>query len=311
MRNESDRLLRSVAEALEVSERAGCRLQVSHLKAAGRRTRGRVGEALEAMEEARARGTLVNHDVYPYEAASTELASCLPPWAHEGSVQSLLERLSDAGTLRRMRREVEAPEGSDWDNAVASCGYEGIVVAATTSGEFEGESIAAIGRRLGLEPFEALAHVLVAESLEVAVIEFCMDEADVVTALSSPHGMVGSDGLPPGTGGKPHPRRFGTFPKVLRTFVRESGTLSLGEAIRKMTSLPAETFSLAGRGIVEAGAVADLVVFDPETVGDRGTYDDPVRAPVGIDVVMLGGEIAVENGRFLQVRHGRRLRPGA
>lgn len=309
MRNESDLLSTSVSEALEVARRAGCRLQISHLKAAGRLTRGRLPEVLEAMDEARAAGVRVSHDVYPYEAASTELASCLPPWAHEGSVQSLLDRLRDAGSRQEMRDEVEAREGSGWDNAVASCGYDGIVVATTASGEFEGESIAAIGRRLDMEPFDALAHVLVSEALEVSVIEFCMDGADVEVALRAPHGMVGSDGLPPGTGGKPHPRRFGTFPRVLGAFVRDGNVLSLGEAVRKMTSLPAETFSLPGRGVIEEGAVADLVIFDPETVADCGTYDDPVRSPAGIDVVMLGGDVAVQGGRFLHLRRGRRLRP--
>lgn len=311
MRNESDHLLRSIDEALEVARRSGCRLQISHLKAAGRRSRGTMSAALEALDTAREGGTAVSHDVYPYEAASTELVSCLPPWAHEGSVQSLLDRLQDDGARRRMRREVEDTDSTDWDNAVASCGYDGIVVAATSSGDFVGESIAAIAERLDLEPFDAMAHVLSVEALEVAVIEFCMDEADIVTALSEPHGMVGSDGLPPGTGGKPHPRRFGTFPRVLRSAVRESGVLSLGEAVRKMTSLPAETFSLRGRGVVEEGAIADLVVFDPATVGDVGTYDDPVRSPVGIDLVMLGGEVTVRDGRYLGVRRGRRLRPGS
>lgn len=308
LRNESDHVLASLGEALEVARRTRCRLQVSHLKSAGQPNYGKVGEMLAAMERARGEGAQVSHDVYPYEAASTELASCLPPWAHEGSSTELLERLADPAQRDKMRRDVEAA-ASDWDNAVASCGYEAIVVASTASGEFEGESLTAIAERLGIEPFDAMAHVLSSERLEVAVIEFCMSEDDVTTALRAPHAMVGSDGLPPGTGGRPHPRRFGTFPRILRRFVRETGALELAEAVRKMTSLPAETFGLTDRGVICSGAIADVVVFDPVSVGDRGTYDDPARSPVGIDHVLVGGHPAVLDGKWQHVRHGKRLAP--
>jgi N-acyl-D-aspartate/D-glutamate deacylase len=155
----------------------------------------------------------------------------------------------------------------------------------------------------------ALVHVLLEEELDVWMVVFLMDEADVERILADEHTSIGTDGAPPGTGGKPHPRTFGAFPRVLGRYVRERGLLTLEEAVRRMTSLAADTFGIADRGRLVAGAVADLVVFDPMTVAGDANYEDPVHAPRGVRTVLQGGTPAVVDGRFVGGRHGERLRP--
>ncbi|MGI8614537.1 MAG: N-acyl-D-amino-acid deacylase family protein [Nocardioidaceae bacterium] len=308
MRGEGRMLLDSVAEAVRVGEVSERPVQISHLKAAGRAVWGRMGEVLDLLDAARGRGVDITHDVYPYLAGSTMLTATLPPWFQEGGNPSVMRRLADPQTVARLRRDVESDDGS-WENHVAACGWAGIVVASSRSHAHDGLSLQAIADRAGLEPFEALVDVLRTEELNASMIIFSMREEDLVEALVHPLTMIGSDGLPPGGGGRPHPRMWGTFPRVLSRYVRETGALSLEEAVRKMTSLPARRFGLANRGQVRPGAVADLVVLDPGTVHDEADYDDPVRPARGIIDVLVGGRLAVDAGRYMGERAGRRLVP--
>lgn len=308
MRGEGPMLLKSIEEALEIGKTAGRPVQISHLKAAGRAVWGRMGEALTLLEDARARGIDVTQDVYPYLAGSTMLTATLPPWAQEGGNPSVLGRLADQTSLDRLRRDIEGDDGL-WENHVAACGWSGIVVASSRSHTHDGKSLQQIAEEADIEPFQALVDVLGGEDLEASMIVFSMREEDLVTALAHPLTMIGSDGLPPGRGGKPHPRMWGTFPRILSRYVRELGILSLEEAVRKMTSLPARRFGLTGRGEIRPGAVADLVVFDPGTVEDRADYADPVQPAAGIDQVWVGGRLAVDGGRYCGRRAGSRLAP--
>ncbi len=196
-----------------------------------------------------------------------------------------------------------------WENPVASVGFDGILVSTTASHQWEGLTLAEIAERQGVAPLDALVDLLVAERLNVSMVSFSMADADLELAMADPHTMIGSDGLPPGTGGRPHPRLYGTFPRVLGRYVRERHVLDLPEAVRRMTSLPAATFDIPHRGVVAAGKVADLVAFDPVRVADVGDYWDPVHPPVGIAWVAQAGNTVVEHGQWVGPRSGRRLRP--
>ncbi len=307
LRNEGGRLLEAVGEAIEVARRAGCRLQVSHLKAAGRPAWGSVPKALRLMDEAWNEGIRVHHDVYPYEANSTLLSACLPPWFHDGGHAATLDRLRDPGALRRAEHDIETDDGT-WENWVAGSGWDRVLVASARDTGAEGHTLTELAERTRRRPFEVLTDLLVASELTAWMSVFAMSPADVTDALLHPRALVGSDGAPPGGSGKPHPRGFGTFTRVLAHYVRETGLLSWEEAIAKMTSRTAAAFGLTGRGVITAGAAADLVLFDPATVADRATFTDPTRSSAGIELVVLNGRTAFEAGEATGPRAGYRLR---
>lgn len=308
MRGESGRLLASVDEALEVGRRAGCRVQISHLKASGRGNWGLVRDALVAIDRARQAGVDVRQDVYPYTAGSTMLTAALPPWFQEGGDGRVLDRLRDADCLARLRAELAAGD-AEWENFVHGAGWDGVVVASSASHRFDGRSLQEIADAAGADPFDILVEILLTERLRASMIVHSMAEGDLRSALEHPATMVGSDGLPPGTGGRPHPRGYGTFPRVLARYVRERRVLGLEEAVRRMTSLPAETFGLTDRGLLEPGRAADVVALDPDAVRDLADYATPVRDPEGIGWVMQNGQVVVEAGAYVGPRCGRRLRP--
>lgn len=310
MRGEGSQLFDSIAEAVAIGERAGRRVHVSHLKTAGRPNWGRMTAALEVLDQARARGLDVRHDIYPYTAGSTMLTASLPPWFQEGGAPSVLRRLADHTDLDRLRGQLGKDDGT-WENHIYGAGWDGIVVASSATHEFDGRSLTQIAEDLGIEPFDALVRVLLQEELKVSMIVHSMQEDDLALALGHELTMVGSDGLPPGVGGKPHPRTYGTFPRVLARYSRELGILDLPEAVRRMTSLAAESFGLSDRGVIAPGKAADLVAFDPATIRDRAEYAEPTREPEGISWVMVNGRLVVRDGRYLGPRSGQRLTPTA
>uniref|UniRef100_UPI001E47C6FE N-acyl-D-amino-acid deacylase family protein n=1 Tax=Nocardioides sp. R-C-SC26 TaxID=2870414 RepID=UPI001E47C6FE len=272
VRNESDLMLEAVAEAIHTVAGARCGLQLSHLKATGRRNWGATATALKRLDHARDGGARVHQDVYPYTAASTALAACLPPWVHAGGTVAALARLDTPADRDRIRRELDAPGPHAWDNPVAAAGWSGIVVAATDSGADEGLSLSALAERDGVDPFDALVGVLLRERGRAVMVEHSMCEEDVVGVLAHPATIVASDGLPPTLGSRPHPRLHGTFPRVLARYVRERGVLDWPEAVHRMTGLPAAAFGVPDRGVVRPGAVADLVAFDPLAVAGPAAY---------------------------------------
>lgn len=308
MRGEASQLLISIQEAIAIGAQAGCQVQVSHLKSSGRSNWGAMGSALKLLDEARARGQVVRHDVYPYTAGSTMLTATLPPWFQEGGNASVLRRLANHDSLERLRADL-ATDSQSWENFVYGAGWGGVVIASSATHRHDGKSLADVAAETGREPFEALVAILRAEELKVSMIVHSMHEDDLELAMAHPQTMIGSDGLPPGVGGKPHPRTYGTFPRILGRYVRERRLVGFEEAVRKMTALPAATFGLADRGIVTPGRAADLVALDPAEVVDVADYADSTRPPRGIAWVMLNGRIAVRDGQYLQQRSGRRLRP--
>ena len=261
IRDEGAGLLDAVREAIRIGEEAGVPVQVSHHKASGRANWGLTERSVALIDEARARGLDITTDAYPYTAASTALVALAP-----------------GGQLVR--------EMEPHDILVASVKHQH---------QYEGKRLDEVASMMDLPLDQAPRRLLQEEENAVAVVMFVMEEGDVRRVLQHPTCMIGSDGLPSPTG-KPHPRLYGTFPRVLGRYVREEGLLSLEEAVRRMTSLPAAKFRLADRGEIREGAWADLVVFDPERIADTATYDDPRRYPTGIAHVLVNGEPVVEQG---------------
>jgi len=273
MRSEGDRLLESVEETLSIARAVGCRAQISHHKAGGRRNWGKVKASLERVDLANAAGADISLDAYPYIAGSGPM--------------------------------IEYFDLKQIDLALAE-----IIQIASCPGcpAYDGRRLTEIAASEGLELSEVVTKVLRLPGAErTVVITFMMDEGDVETNLRHPRVMVGSDGLP-NPEGRPHPRLYGTFPRVLAEYGRKRGLFTLEAAIAKMSSLPCERFGLRDRGRLAVGQFADLLLFDPQTIVDRATYGDPKQYPAGIDLVLVNGQIAAEGGRTTDVRAGRLLR---
>jgi len=305
MRSESDRILEAVGEMITVAHESGCAVHISHLKLAGRNNWGRVDDLLGLVERAQADGLRFTADQYPYVAGSTLLGAILPPWAHDGGTEATLARLRDREARARMKEVMAHPGPADWDNFWAWSGPEGIVVADIPSGrhpEWLGKSLVEVARLRGQDAFEAAFDLLLEERMGVAMISFSQDEAVVERIFRQPWVNACTDGL---LGGRPHPRAYGTYPRILGRYVREKGLVSLPEAVRKLTSQAARAFGFEGCGLVRAGYRANLVVFDPATVADRATFEEPALFPAGIRDVMVGGEVVVRDGELTGVRPGK------
>lgn len=308
MRGESDHVVESVEEIVEIGRRSGRRVHVSHHKAAGSANWGKSEQTLRVLAQARASGVTVTQDMYPYRAGSTNLSATLPARYHDGGPTAVLERLRAPGALDDLRRAVADGEPG-WENLAKLAGWDGILIATTRDHRFEGRTLHELAVEMATDPVDALVRVLLEEELVASMVVFMMDEPDIERILADPHTSIGTDGVPPGIGGKPHPRTFGTFPRVLGEYVRARGVLALPEAIRRMTSLAADTFGIPGRGRIAAGYAADLVLFDAGTIADDLDYRDPVRMPKGIHLVLQAGRVVCEGGRYLGGRAGTRLTP--
>jgi N-acyl-D-amino-acid deacylase len=307
IRGEGGRLLPAIGEAIEVGRRASVPVEISHLKAAGRANWPKMARAIELIDAARAEGLDVTADMYPYPAGSTTLSALLPPWVHAGGREALLARLADPGDRARIHAEL------DGDGMAHDASWDGILIAGCPARpEHEGRTLAHIARALGLSPSDAVIEILLQSKGDADMILFMMSEDNVALGLRQPWVMIGSDGEcraaeGPYGAGRPHPRNYGTCPRFLGHYVRERGVVPLPEAIRKLTSLPATKLGLGDRGRLEPGAVADVVVFDPEAIIDTATFAEPHRYPTGIPWVLVNGEPVIEGGRHTGSRPGRVL----
>jgi len=314
IRGESSMLLDSFTEAIRIGEEAGVGVQISHVKASGRDNWPKIDAALRMFETARARGVDVAGDVYPYNAGSTKLDNMMPAWAHDGGIGKLLERLADRATRRRIVEECLI-DGERWGTvSQGGIGFDQVFIATCRRRELEGLNLAQIARQSGMAPAEVLMNLLLEEKCTVGMVSFSQSLDNVAKVLAHPALMIGSDSIPlyEGDGdrpGKPHPRTYGTFPRVLGEYARERKLFSLETAVHKMTGMAAARLGLRERGLVRPGHFADLTVFDPATVKDESTYPDPHRYPTGIPYVIVNGEVVVDDGRLAAARPGRILTP--
>ena len=314
VRGEGKELVEAIAEAVEIGERAGIPVEIFHFKAAYEPGWGvLMPQAIEVIEAARARGVEVTADVYPYTAGGTGLESTVPSWAHEGGGEALRERLRDPEIRDRLRREVEEGSPGWWNIVEASGGWDNIVLVNAqnpANARFHGRTLTDIARELGKRPEDAAWDLILEGSGRVMAIYHMMDEGDLELALQQTWVSIGSDaGAAERPGeidglGLPHPRSYGTFPRILARYVRDRGTLTLEDAIRKMTSWPATRMRLGDRGLLREGMWADIVIFDLDRMDDRATFEEPTLFPEGIDLVIVNGVVVMEDGLHTGVRPG-------
>ncbi|SDE79144.1 N-acyl-D-amino-acid deacylase [Bhargavaea beijingensis] len=307
-RSEGDEILESMDELITMMKRCGAHLHFSHLKNCGKDNWYKTPDVLRKIDEARNEGLEVTFDQYPYTAGSTMLSAILPPWAHDGGSEAMLERLQDRALRDRMVAEMETA-GKGWDSMSKWAGWDGIVitsVASTNRQSCVGKTIREIAMEEGRKDYAYVAlDLILSERNAVGMIDFVMNEESVKQILAHPAGTIGSDGL---LGGEPHPRAYGSFPRVLGKYVREENITSLEEMIRRMTSQPARIIGLQDRGIVREGLRADLVVFNPETVSDRATYDNPKQFNEGILFVIVGGHVVIDGPKAIDQGSGEVIR---
>ncbi|PZS28014.1 MAG: N-acyl-D-amino acid deacylase [Pseudonocardiales bacterium] len=316
VRNESSGLLSAVEEVIEISRRASVRAEVYHLKSAGRENWPMMTQAIERIHTVRSAGEPVTADMYPYTAGSTALAAAIPPEYQIGGPRQLMSRLGDPRERQRMAAAIRAGS-ADWENLYrASGGGTGVLLLADLADgtPARGRQLSEVAADLDLDEVDALLEI-VARDPSISAAYFLMDESNVRLGLRQPWVSIGSDARAhraeaPWTDEAAHPRTYGTFARVLGHYCRDVGLFSLGEAVRRMTSLPADNLCLPGRGRLEPGSAADVVVFDPAAVGDHATYAEPHRYATGIHHVLVNGIPVVRGGLLTGQHPGRRLRRG-
>ena len=311
MRNEDDQLIEAVDEAIAVARGARCALQISHLKTQGPRNWKKLGEVFAHIEQARTAGIDVQFDRYPYVAYQTGLSNLFPVWAKDGGTEPFLKRLTDPATAERVHTESVAKVDliAGWDNVMIS----GVVNEADRHAE--GQRLGSLAQAMGQDPYALAVAMLQRNRGDVGMVGFAMSEENLERILAHPLGMVCSDGGAFAVDGKarrghPHPRGLGTFPRVLSRYVRDRHALTLEQAVHKMTAQPASRVGLVNRGRIAVGMAADLVLFDPATIEDKATFADPFQYPVGIQLVMVNGAVALRDGQRGAVLAGGALRAG-
>jgi dihydroorotase/N-acyl-D-amino-acid deacylase len=320
LRNESDEIVPALDEAIRIGREAGIPVEVWHLKTAGKNNWGRMPEVVAKIDSARRAGVDIAADTYAYPAWFNSLSSFVPPWAHDGGTARLLARLRDPEARRRVRRDIERTDAG-WDNSWLKIpGPEAVLIGAVHNPElrkYQGKTLAEVALVRGADPIEALLDFLVEDEGYTYVAVFGMSEADVALALEQPWVSINCDSegsAPEGilSRSHPHPRAYGTFPRILRKYVREEQRLTLEDAIRKFTSLAAQRMRLGDRGVLKVGMWADVVVFDPATVRDRATFARPHRLAEGMRWVLVNGVPVIAEGKATGARPGKVLRgPGA
>jgi N-acyl-D-amino-acid deacylase len=314
IRGEGKEVVQSVDEAITIGERAGLPVEIFHLKAAYQPGWGKLmSEVGSHIDQARSRGVDVAADMYLYTAGGTGLEAVIPSWAFDGGAPKLLERLKDPATRTRLKKEIQSGSPGWWNIVEASGGWDNIVLVNAQNKDnarYEGKTLSQIAKEMNKEPADAAFDLVSQGKGRVLAIYHMMSEQDIITALKFSWTSIGSDsGAAVKLGqmdqiGLPHPRAYGNFPRLIARYVREQKVLSLQEAIRKMTSWPATRYRLAGRGLIKEGCWADVVVFDYDKIQDRATYEQPLVTPVGIDYVLVNGQVVVDQGKHTGAKPG-------
>jgi len=314
MRSEADELLEAIDEALRIGSEGGVPVEIYHLKAAGRRNWHKAALAVAKIDSARAAGQDVSADMYPYVAGGTGLAACLPPWASADG--KLLANLADPATRARMKAEV-LQERTEWENLCQLATPEGVTVSALRSPQYQqysGQTVAQIATALGKEWPDAVMDMVQIEQGRIGAMYFIASEENLAMQMRQPWIKFGTDasGMDPDSArALAHPRTYGTFTRILGKYVRDDRVMPLEDAVRKMSSAVASRLSIRDRGVLREGAFADIVVFDPATVADRATYQQPHQLSVGMHHVFVNGVQVVRDGRHTGAKPGRVVRgPG-
>ena len=319
MRNESDAVLSAMDEALRIGREAHIPVEIWHIKVAGKENWGRMPEVVAKINSARAQGIDVSANTYAYTAWFNDLSAFVPQWAHDGGVAKLVERLKDSGMRARMRKDMETPSTA-WDNEWQEIpGPESVLIGVVQNPKLlslQGKTLAEIAKLWNKDPMDALFDLLIEDNAFTYVAVFGMSEPDVALAVQQPWVSIDNDSSgtsPEGILGleHPHPRAYGTFPRILRKYVREEKKLTLEDAIRKFSALPAQRMRLTDRGVLKAGMWADVVVFDPTTIRDLATFAEPNQLSQGMDYVLVNGVAVIDQGKMTGARPGKVLRgPG-
>lgn len=319
IRNESSGILPALAEAIRIGREANIPVEIWHLKVAGKRNWGRMPEVIAKINQARAQGVDIAADTYAYPAWANGLSSYIPPWAHNGGDAKLIERLKDPALRSRIRKEMVTPS-AEWDNEWDGVpGPKAILIGQVQNPRLltmAGKTLADFATSRNQEPVEALFDLLIEDNAFTRGVSFGMSEPDILLALQQPWVSIDNDyegTSPDGPLAKDfaHPRAYGTFPRILRKYVREEKKLSLEEAIRKFSSFPAQRMRLSDRGVLKAGLWADIVIFDPQTIRDLATFEKPNQLSEGLDYVLVNGVPVIAEGKMCAALPGKVLRgPG-
>jgi N-acyl-D-amino-acid deacylase len=316
MRDESNSVLEAIDEALRIGREAHIPVEIWHIKVAGKANWGRMPDVIAKINKARAEGMDITADTYAYTAWFNSFSAFIPPWAHDGGDEKLIERLKDPATRARIRHDMMTPS-NDWDNEWQEInGPEDILIGVVQNPKLlplEGKRLSEIAKMWGKDPMDALCDLLIEDKAATGVAVFGMSEPDVALALQQPWVALDNDSsgaAPDGILGQehPHPRAYGTFPRVLRKYVREEKKLSLEDAIRKFSALPAQRMRLTDRGVLKAGMWADVVIFDPGMIRDLSTYDNPNQLAQGMDYVLVNGSPVIAEGKMTGALPGKVLR---
>jgi dihydroorotase/N-acyl-D-amino-acid deacylase len=314
IRSEGEQWKQAIDEAIEIGEKAHLPVHTLHFKM-GQSKPGGMEEQIREVQAARDRGLDFTVDQYPYIAAQSGLKMCLPPKYLEGTSEQVVERLKDPKVRAQIRQDIATGVPGWAGNASKGLGgWNGVMVASVTRPEdkrYEGKRMDEVAKEMGKDPVDALCDLLVSNGIFIKAVYFGMRESDVESAMKQPWLGIGSDGsaVSPAMAfmGKPHPRYYGTFPRVLGLYVRERKVITLPEAIRKMTSLSAQITGLTDRGLLRPGMAADITIFDPETVIDKATFENPLQYPVGIPYVIVNGVVVIDQGQHTGAKPGRVL----
>jgi dihydroorotase/N-acyl-D-amino-acid deacylase len=318
MRSEGDGVLTALDEAIRIGREARIPVEIWHIKAAGKKNWGRMPQIVSIIDAARAAGVDISANTYAYTAWFNSFSAIVPPWAHDGGDLKLIERLKDPTARARIRKDMESDTGN-WDNEWQEApGPEAFLIAVVHNPKLlplQGKRLTGIAQMRGKDPLETALDLLVEDDAFTEAAVFAMSEQDVSLALEQPWVSIDNDSqgtAPDGLLGKehPHPRAYGTFPRILRKYVREEKKLRLEDAIRKFSALPAQKMHLADRGVLKQGMWADLVVFDPERVRDLATFEQPNQLSVGMDYVLVNGVPVIEDGKMTNALPGKVLRGG-
>ncbi len=321
MRSEGDAVLESIDEAARIGREAHIPVEIWHLKAAGKANWGKMPQIVAKIDAYRAAGVDISANTYAYTAWFNTFSAFIPPWAHDGGDAKLIERLKDPATRARIRRDMlstgKDSAGETWDNEWQEVpGPEGILIAVVQNPELlplQGKRLSDVAAMWKEDPIDALCDLLIKDKAFTEVAVFGMSEPDVLLALQQPWVSIDNDSSGTSPQGllaeeHPHPRAYGTFPRILRKYVRDEHELTLPDAIRKFTALPAQRLRLTDRGVLKEGMAADVVVFDPATITDKSTYENPNQLPVGMDYVLVNGVPVLADGKMTGARPGKVLR---